>query len=252
MKYNGKHKVVGYLIFVVSCVISADSIADDDEYYSTWNAQLRGKYRLVWYYKTEQDYHKNHPNKVLARDKEFYVQPYVRPPTINGIFLLEHSIVNDGEEVLDMGTGSGLHAIFAADNAGRVVAIDIYQPAIENAKANAKRHNVEDKIDFRVGDLFKPLKEDEKFDVFFLNINFPFAVGNDRERLHERFFSQVHKYMKPKARVYFQTAFVKNISRIYEMLDRYQFRIMEMHMEHFPEHNHEPLFLMVQLKDKTG
>lgn len=237
--------VYSFVVFV-TCTITATVFADDDEYYSTWEAQMNGNYRLVWYYKTKEDFHKNQPNKVLAHTKEFFVRPDVRPPTINGVYLLQHSKVNKGEDVLDLGTGTGLHAIYAAGIANHIVATDIYPPAIENAKTNAKLHGVEDEIDFRVGDLFKPVKEGEKFDVFFININFPFAVGNDRQRLHERFFSNVHKYMKPNARIYFQTSFVKNIPAIYEMLEHYKFRIMEMHMEHLPEHKHEPLFLMVQ------
>ena len=205
MDFRRKNWLVVITALILQCAISAISYADNDNYYNIWEAQMNGNYRLVWYYKTKLDFHRNHPNKVLAHNKEFVVRPDVRPPTINGVYLLQHSKVKEGEAVLDLGTGTGLHAIFAAEKAGRVVATDIYAPAIENARANARLHGVEDRIDFRVGDLFKPLKEDEKFDVVFININYPFAVGNDRQRLHERFFREVHKYMKPKARVYFQT-----------------------------------------------
>jgi 16S rRNA G1207 methylase RsmC len=161
--------------------------------------------------------------------------------------MLQYLHINKGEEVLDLGTGSGVHAVFAAENAKRIVATDIYPPAVENAETNAKLHGVEDKIDFRVGDLFEPIKDGEKFDVIFININFPFSVGDDRRNdLHERFFSEVHKYMKPGARIYYQTSFVKNIPYIYDLLTRNNLRIMEMHMVHMVNLNHEPLFLMVK------
>jgi len=108
-------------------------------------------------------------------------------------------------------------------------------------------HGVEDKIDFRVGDLFEPIREGEKFDVFFVNINFPFAVGDDdRNNLHERLFSQVRKYMKPRARIYYQTSFIKNMGYIYKMLGRYNFRIMQVRMDAMIEERHEALFIMVQ------
>lgn len=235
-----------FIYLLAGLVVPSVTLADDEDYFSTWDAKMSGRYQLVWYYKTKLDFHRNQPNEVMVSDKKFVVRPDVRPPTINGVYLLEHAKVNEGEDVLDLGTGTGLHAIFAVDKANRIVATDIYPNAILNARLNAKMHGVEDRIDFRVGDLFKPIKETEKFDVIFININFPFAVGNDRQRLHDRFFSNVHKYMKPGARIYFQTAFVKNIPQIYEMLASYNFRIMEMHMEHMPEHKHEPLFIMVQ------
>ena len=238
-------------LLVASCAITQDAVAGDvvgeNEYFSSWEFKYSDKYRLIWYYNTEEDRNKNQPNWVLARDKKFFVRPDVRPPTVNGIYLLENSNVYEGEEVLDIGTGTGIHAIFAAEKAGRVVATDIYEPAIVNARANAKMHGVENKIDFRVGDLFEPIKEGEKFDVFFVNINFPFAVGDDdRNTLHERLFSQVRKYMKPGARIYFQTSFIKNMGYIYKMLGRHDFRIMQVRMDTMIDERHEALFIMVQ------
>lgn len=240
-------RAVLYITLNVCFAMPLTILAEDNQYYSIWEFQHFEKYKLVWYYNTERDFVNNQPNKVLVDDKEFLIRPDVRPPMINGIYLLEYSLVNEGEEVLDLGTGSGIHAIFAAGKAKRIVATDIYAHAIENAVTNAQRHGVEQKIDFRVGDLFEPIKDDEKFDVFFININLPFLVGDDgRRKLHERFFSEVRKYMKPKARIYYQTSFVKNIPFIYDMLERNDFRIMEMHMEYFEEYKHEPLFMMVQ------
>jgi tRNA A58 N-methylase Trm61 len=175
------------------------------------------------------------------------VYPDVRPPTINGVYLLEYAEINDGEEVLDIGTGSGLHAVFAAEKAKRVVATDIYAPAVENARANARLHGVENKIDFRVGDLFEPIHDGEKFDVFFVNINFPFSNSNEkRNKLHERLFSEIGKYMKPDARIYYQTSFIRNIPYIYDMLSRNYLVIKKVHMEHLLQTRHEPLFIMVQ------
>lgn len=235
------------LTLCASSAIPKNSLAEGNEYFSTWELKHSGEYRLVWYYNTKEDYNKNQPNKVRVHNKEFLVRPDVRPITINGLYLLEHSKVNEGEEVLDLGTGSGVHAVFAAEKAKRIVATDIYAPAVENAKANAELHGVEDKIDFRVGDLFEPVNDDEKFDVFFININFPFE-GNEKKRneLHERLFAEIRQYMKPSARIYYQTSFVKNIPYIYDMLNRNDFRIMEMHMEYFAEFGHEALFFVLR------
>ncbi len=230
-----------------ACSISNTSFVDDNEYYKTWDLKKFGKHSLKWFYKSQEDYRKNQPNTVLVDDRKFVIYPDVRPPTINGIYMMEYSHVNEGEEVLDIGTGSGIHAIFATDTAKHVVATDIFAPAVENAKINAKLHSVEQKIDFRVGDLFEPINDDEKFDVIFFNINFPFKPDSkDRKKLHERFFSEVRKYMNPDARIYYQTSYIDNIPYIYDMLSRNNFHIKEIHMEHMLPYHHEPLFIMIQ------
>ena len=247
MAFHWGFSTVFIISLCVSCTLPVVTFADDDDYFSTWELQHSGKYKLVWYYNSNKDLSLNQPNRVEVHDKSFVIHPQVRPPTINGVYLLEHSKVNEGEEVLDIGTGSGVHAIFAAENAKHVVATDIFAPAVENAKENARLHQVEKKIDFRTGDLFESIDEDEKFDVFFFNINYPFnPTDKERNKLHERLFSEIRTYMKPNARIYYQVSFVRNISYIYDLLNRNNFRIMEMHMEHMLPYKHEPLFMMIQ------
>ena len=251
MAFLHLYRITFYFILTASCTIPINTFAENDKYYSTWEPRLSGKYKLIWYYNTRKDFFENQPNKALVYDKEFLIHPDVRPPVINSVYLLEYSKVNEGEDVLDVGTGSGLLAIFAAEKAKRVVATDIYKPAIENAKTNAQLHGVDGKIDFRVGDLFAPIKEGEKFDVFFVNINFPFSVTDERRnRLHERLFAEIRQHMKPNARIYYQTSFIKNVPYIYDMLGRNNFRITEMHMELIPEVKHEALFMLVEDDEK--
>lgn len=241
-----------YFAFCMAHVAPVMATGVNPEPYATWRLQHSGKHTLVWYFATEQAYQKNEPDRVVVDDIELIIYPGVRPPTINGIHLLEYFRVNDGEEVLDIGTGSGLHAIFAARKAKRVVATDIIPLAAANAGFNATRLGLEKKIDFRSGDLFSSIKSGEKFDVFFFNINFPFAGGGSaRKTLHERFFDEVRQHMKPGARIYYQTSFIENFSTIYDMLKRHRFRIMEMHTVHMSEYRHEPVFMMIQSLDET-
>ncbi len=58
--------------------------------------------------------------KVRANNKFFYVLPDVVAPSIQSIFLLENTTINFGEDVLDIGAGSGIQAIFAAQKANFV------------------------------------------------------------------------------------------------------------------------------------
>jgi release factor glutamine methyltransferase len=77
--------------------------------------------------------------------------------------------------VLDLGTGSGVCAIFAARQARRVVGVDINPAAVRCATANALLNNLQDVVDFRQGDLYAPV-EGERFDLILFNPPFLFGT----------------------------------------------------------------------------
>jgi 16S rRNA G1207 methylase RsmC len=81
-------------------------------------------------------------------------------------------------QVLDLGTGSGIGAIFAARRAARVVATDINPKAALCAWLNAMALQLDHKIETRIGDLFEPVC-DEQFDVILFNP--PFYRGQPRD-----------------------------------------------------------------------
>jgi len=80
--------------------------------------------------------------------------------------------------VLDLGTGSGVCALFAARHARRVVAVDINPAAVRCAAVNALMNGLEQRIDFRQGDLFAPVAG-ERFDLVLFNP--PFLLGVPRD-----------------------------------------------------------------------
>jgi len=77
-----------------------------------------------------------------------------------------------GADVLDLGTGSGVCAVFAARHARRVVAVDINRAAVRCAELNAQMNGL--RIDCRHGDLFGPVAG-QRFDTIFFNP--PFIAG---------------------------------------------------------------------------
>lgn len=98
----------------------------------------------------------------------FDVNPAVLIPRPSTETIVEHVIQHARRTpgfrsplIADICTGSGCIAIALAQNLpeANVVATDISASAIEVAKANAKRHGVADRIEFRVGSLFEPLRE---------------------------------------------------------------------------------------------
>ena len=83
--------------------------------------------------------------------------------------------------ILDIGTGSGAIALaLALEIAGaEVVATDISIAALNQAKKNATTLGLQDKIDFRQGNLFEPV--DGFFDIIVSNP--PYIAANDYEDL---------------------------------------------------------------------
>ena len=138
----------------------------------------------------------------------FLVTPSVFNPKIprTGEFLaslLDSNLVGRDHDVLDMGTGSGVCAVFAAKHALRVVAVDINPAAVRCAEINALLNGVEGAIEARQGDLFAPVTG-EKFDLILFNP--PFLRGkprDDRDRawratdVAERFAGGLYNHLKP-------------------------------------------------------
>lgn len=79
--------------------------------------------------------------------------------------------------VLDMGTGSGIGAIFAAQYTRHVTAVDINPEAVRCAQINATLNRVEDRVCVRQSDLFTVL-EDARYDVILFNP--PFFRGEPK------------------------------------------------------------------------
>jgi len=73
--------------------------------------------------------------------------------------------------ILDLCTGSGAVATSVAVHlkSASLIATDISPAALEVARRNARRHGVDNRIDFRVGDLFAPLNAGETFDAIVAN-----------------------------------------------------------------------------------
>jgi HemK-related putative methylase len=108
-------------------------------------------------------------NPVLLRTGAFMARVLARLP-LDGA----------GLSVLDMGTGSGVGAVFAARRGAQVVAVDINPEAVRCARMNALLNHLEAQIDVRQGDLFEPLAG-RQFDLVLFNP--PFHRGRPRDGL---------------------------------------------------------------------
>jgi HemK-related putative methylase len=85
----------------------------------------------------------------------------------------------EGARALDLGTGSGVGAVFAARRGYRVTAVDLNPEAVRCARLNALLNCLEERIEAREGDLFAPVAG-ATFDLVLFNP--PFFRGEPRSR----------------------------------------------------------------------
>lgn len=184
---------------------------------------------------------------IMVNDHAFLVTEGVTRPSIQSVYLLSHWKVKTGESVLDIGTGSGVQAIFAAEISNHIVATDISAKSVETAKLNVKSHGLENKIEVRLGDLFAPIKSGERFDVILFNIDYPTnQYSQFWWEIHERFFAQVLQHLKPNGRIYYQIGLVDNIPKVKAMADKNGLRIMSMRMDERLLFQRAPVVFMLQ------
>lgn len=110
-----------------------------------------------------------YPKKVYFEDYVFFVDENVYEPAEDSFLLAENMKVTKEDIVLDMGTGCGILAILAAQKTKKVMAFDINPYAIDCATKNAEINCINEKIEFRIGDLFQPTRLSEKFSVILFN-----------------------------------------------------------------------------------
>jgi len=91
---------------------------------------------------------------------------------------IDAQLITPGAAVLDMGTGSGVCALFAARHGAHVVGVDVSPAAVRCARLNAALNQLEDRIDVRLGDLFEPVAG-RRFDLVLFNP--PFLIGAPRD-----------------------------------------------------------------------
>jgi release factor glutamine methyltransferase len=85
-----------------------------------------------------------------------------------------------GLRIVDVGTGSGAIAVTLAKHlpGARVCAIDLSAAALEVARQNAARYDLEQRIEWKVGDLLTPLVEEGR-QVDLIAANLPYIVHKD-------------------------------------------------------------------------
>ncbi|OFA05847.1 methyltransferase [Duganella sp. HH101] len=144
--------------------------------------------------------------------KEFLVFPNTFWPYTDSQPLVRSLRVPKGGSVLDVGTGSGVIAVFACyAGAARVLAVDINPAALKSAQHNAAAHGFGETMEVRYSCLFDGIGN-EQFDVITANLPFRNKEAHDVVarsqwdtdfRTNTQFFQQAGKYLKRDGRIYF-------------------------------------------------
>ena len=141
-------------------------------------------------------------------DLAVVVLPSVANPNVlrtGGFFAsqIDARLVAADADVLDMGTGSGVCALFAARVARSVVAVDINPAAVRCATLNALLNHLEARIEIQHGDLFAPVAG-RRFDLILFNP--PFLAGAPTDArdaawrssdVPQRFAAELTDHLKP-------------------------------------------------------
>lgn len=175
---------------------------------------LRGGKRYlarVWYRARFLLFQRHRFNRLVLEwvaGRPFLVLPQVFNPALfwTSEFMaqaLDERLIPPGSRLLDMGTGSGVGAVFAAQWTEWVTAVDVNPAAARCTRINVLLNEVEDRVTVKEGDLFTAVPG-ETFDVILFNP--PYFRGRPQNSLDrafhaedviERFSSQLRYHLNP-------------------------------------------------------
>lgn len=185
-------------------------MATPDDTYEPMMSDERVRQIRAWH-----DAHFHRDERILEVRTTFFGANLVVPPDVHppqGVSdLLASAVVAEvraADRVLDMGTGSGVNAILAADATSDIVAVDVNPSAVLCARENAVRNGVADRIDVHESDVFEDV--DGRFDLIVFDPPFRWFSPRDlRERATSdenyasltTFFREVADHLNPRGRV---------------------------------------------------
>ena len=139
------------------------------------------------------------------------------------------------KRLLEIGTGTGIVALFAALNGAEVTATDINPYAVDNAWFNFRKYGLE--IHVLWGDMYRPLTPDERFDFIFWNHPFNKGEDPDEEMLLlagfdykynslETYIREAHLHLKPNGRLLLGTGNFARTSEIEGIAGKYGYEMI--------------------------
>jgi release factor glutamine methyltransferase len=181
-----------------------------------------------------------YPKKVYFKDYVFLVDEHVYEPAEDTFLLAEKMRVEEDDAVLDMGTGCGILAVLAAEKAKSVLAVDINPYAIECAIKNAEMNGARERIEFRHGDLFQPIKPNEQFNLILFNspylpsepdeekswVGKAWAGGRNGRKIIDRFIMNAPNFLAAGGRIQLVQSSLSDVNRTLKMFSERSLQAM--------------------------
>jgi release factor glutamine methyltransferase len=168
--------------------------------------------------------------------------------------------VKEGDKVLDLGTGTGIHSIIAAKVTDHVTAVDFNEKSIKNAKENFEKNKVVEKIEILESNGFSKL-QGKKFDI--ISINPPFrwfrpkdildAASNDENYIFlNKFLSEAKKYLTEKGKILLVFANTADIGYLQYLFGLYKYNVRVVEEERPDEWRVYKVFELTDMGDCQG
>jgi release factor glutamine methyltransferase len=163
-----------------------------------------------WHERAYQEDARSEDQLFTCLGHEFLVPPEVHP-VVGMSDMLGQAVLDEVREtdrVLDMGTGCGINAAFAASKSEQVLAVDVNPFAVRSARSNAERNGVADRMTVAESDVFSAAPG--KFDLIIFDPPFRWFRPRDlRERAStdegyatlRTFFAQAKDHLAPDGRM---------------------------------------------------
>ena len=177
---------------------------------------------------------------IINTDDNVYI------PAEDSYLLADNLLIEEGQSVLEIGTGSGIVAMYASRLTDKITVTDINFDACQLAEKNFQENGIEN-IEILFGNLFEPVK-DRKFDVILFNtpylptenddviddtINYAFDGGLNGRKVIDVFLNEVGNHLNDGGIVQLIQSSLSGNEETLEKLDRLGFIAEIALSEHF-------------------
>jgi len=189
---------------------------DEDDWANAWKQYfkpLRVSDRLTIKPTWEEYEPASEEEKIIELDPGMAFGTGTHPTTSLCLRTLE-SVIKGGEEVIDVGTGSGILAIGAVNlGAKHVLALDLDPVAVSSARENTRLNGLEERITIKESDLLSVLNASDPT----LGIQLPvkLVVANILAEIILLFIDDVYKALEPGG-IYIASGIWKNKEEVVE------------------------------------